>query len=38
MDLLLENMRMIKHKLEKKKRQQICKLSTEQIKALKEYR
>ena len=38
MDLLLQNMRMIKHKLEKKKREQTCKLSKEQIKALKEYR
>lgn len=31
-------MQLIKAKLEKKKREQVCKLSKDQIKALKEYR
>lgn len=37
-DLFFQNMKLIKLKLEKKKREQVCKLSKDQIKALKEFR
>jgi hypothetical protein len=37
-DFFFNNMKMIKSKLEKKKREQQCKLSKDQIKALKEFR
>ena len=37
-NLFFENLKMIKNKLEKKKRDQKCRYTQDQIKALKEYR